>query len=411
MKLEMFHFATNIPVRLYDRQNGKLSGYLLDSQVMPGFLDFSDYERILLHITRDTLYFTNELSEHYYSFEFPYKGDTFKLIAGPTIDTLFGKKLLMMISSAKKLHQSDFDKLESYFRSLPQYTSASLRSTEPLLRYLLCGSEPDLSQMMKRDTLMETFEEDRKRITASPQYHHSLHKDAMMLEAIKNGDRGRLFTLLYTPGDGPDGVLCRDNPLRSYKNLFIVTISFTTKASIDGGVDSESAYTLSDMYIQTVEEINSYEEVTELFISMFNSFLDLVDKAKRQKYTSQVYCAIDYISRHFNENISVVQMAQNVHLSESHLGKLFNRQTGMSIKSFIIRRRITEAANLLKYTEKSISDICIMAGFNDQSYMTNQFRKNMGTTPKKYREQQLNLHRIRDAEGIVTADSRQQFPS
>lgn len=398
MKLELFHFATNIPVRLYDQQNGMLSGYLLDSQVMPGFLDFAVYERILLDISVATLYFTNELNEHYYSFEFPYKEDTFKLVAGPTIDTLLGKKLLMMISSAKKLHQSDYDKLESYFRSLPQYTSATLRSTEPLLRYLLCGSEPDLSKMMKRDTHTKDFEEDRTRITETPKYHHSSNKDALMLEYVKNGDRERLFTLLYTPGDGPDGILCRDNPLRSYKNLFIVTVSFTTKASIEGGVDSESAYTLSDMYIQTVEEINSYEEVTELFISMFNCFLDLVDKAKRQKYTSPVYCVIDYINRHYNENISVAQMAQRVHLSESHLLKLFNRQTGMSIKLFIIRRRIMESANLLKYTEHSISDICILSGFNDQSYMTNQFRKNMGITPKKYRELQLNLHRMRDCE-------------
>ncbi|MEN6314895.1 MAG: helix-turn-helix domain-containing protein [Clostridiaceae bacterium] len=58
----------------------------------------------------------------------------------------------------------------------------------------------------------------------------------------------------------------------------------------------------------------------------------------------------------------------------------------MSIKSFIINKRIAEAASLLKYTDHSIADICIMTGFNDQSNMTNQFRKNLKTTSKKYRK-------------------------
>lgn len=385
MKLELFHFATNIPLRLYDSENRQISNNMLTSQVMPAFLDFDPYELKFLDLSGDTLYFTNDLNEHYFSFAFPHIGKEFKLIAGPTIDSLFGKKMLMMISSEKKLHQTSLGILESYFRSLPRYTSASLRSTEPLLRYLLSGREPDLSKMMKRDALPEEFDEEKTKDPQTRRYHHSINKDALILEAVKNGDRDRVFTLLYTPGDGPDGVLCKDNPLRSYKNLFIVTVTSTTKAAIEGGVDSETAYTLSDTYIQRVEEIDSYEVVTELFISMLNSFLDLVEKAKKLRYTNQVCSTIDYINKHFCENISVADLAEKAHVSSGHLLKIFKGQTGMSIKSFIINRRIAEAGNLLKYTDHSISDICSMSGFNDQSYMTNQFKRNLKTTPKKYR--------------------------
>jgi AraC-like DNA-binding protein len=387
IKLELFYFATNIPLRLYDRDGSQVSSNMLTSQIMPAFLGFCTYEKKLLEGSEDTLFYTNDLNEHYYSFNFLYDSMEYKLVAGPTIDHVFDKKLLLTISTDRRLKLTDYGVLESYFRSLPRYTSAALRRTEPLLRYLICGSEPDLTKTMKREKLPEEFEEGRIQVLENQSYHHSMNRDALIIEAVKNGARDRLFSLLYTPADGPEGILCKDNPLRSYKNLFIVTVSYTTKAAIEGGVDSESAYTLSDTYIQRVEEIRLYEEVTELFISMFNSFLDLVEKAKKVKYTNQVYSTIDFINKHYHENISIRELAKRVHLSESQLLKLFKKQAGTSIKSYIISKRIAEAGNLLKYTNHSIAEICTMTGFNDQSYMTNQFRKNLGMTPKKYREQ------------------------
>jgi len=386
-KLKLFHYATNIPLRLYDGENRLLSSALLKSQSMPTFLRFDQYEKELVKPYDDTFYYTNDLNEHYYSFGFACEGKEYRLVAGPSIDSSLSKKQLMMISSQKNLRLSDYDELESYFRSLPHYTSVSLRSTQPLLRYMLSGEEPDLSKNMQKSKPTKEFEEKKAKVAEEQRYHHSPNKDAMILEAVRNGDRGKVFSLVYTQGDGPEGILCKDDPLRSYKNMFIVNVSHITKAVIEGGVDSETAYTLSDTYIQTVEEIDSYEEVTKLHISMLNSFLDLVERAKRMRYTKQVYITIDYINKHYYESISVKELAQRVHMSESHLLKLFTSQTGMNISSFIINKRITEAANLLRYTNYSITQICNMTGFNDQSYMTKQFKRHFKTTPKKYKEQ------------------------
>lgn len=386
LKLKLFYIATNIPLRLYDADNCLIMSHVLATQLMPSVIPFEAYERQLLDLAHETMYYTDDLNCHYFSFRFSYNGNEYKLIAGPATDMIPDKKQVAAIGVDKRLRVADYSVLEAYLRSLPRHTSATLRSTEPLLRYLLCGSEPDLS-LLKPDELFEDkLEVEKVQIVETQRYHHSINKDALMMEAIKNGDRKQLADLLYTPGDGPEGILCRNNLLRSYQNLFIVTVSYTTKAAIDGGVDSESAYTLSDAFIQDVEEIRSYEEVTELFISMFNSFIDLVERAHRLKYTSPVYTVIDYINKHYYEVISIKELAESVHLSESQLFKLFKKQTGLSVKQFQIRKRVIEAANLLKYSDNSIADICNMTGFNDQSYMTRQFIKQMSTTPKKYRD-------------------------
>lgn len=386
VKLELFYCATKIPLRLYDAAGSLISSSILSSQTMPAFLDFAGYEKAFLDIGENTLYYTSDLNEHYLSFGFTCEGKDCKLAAGPTVDDIFDKKLLLKISGDKKLRLSDYNTLEAYFRSLPRYNSAALRRTEPLLRYLACGVEIDIAEVVRRDSASEEFEGKSIQVSQNQRYHHSLNKDALMFEAVRNGDRKALYSLIYTPGDGPEGILCKNDPVRSYKNLFIVTVTHTSKAAMDGGVDSESAYTLSDTFIQMVEEINSYEEITELFIEMLNSFMDLVEKANKTKYTSPVYNTIDYINKHYYRNIPIKELAEKVHLSESHLLRLFRQQTNMSIKSYIISKRIKEVKNLLKYTEHSIAVICEMTGFNDQSYMTGQFKKLVKTTPKKYRE-------------------------
>lgn len=384
-KLELFYFATDIPLSLYDKNNVRVSPCLPENQEPPDCLDFRKYEKALLAVGKNTLYYTGEFNEHLFSFGFKFGEADLKLIAGPTTDYPPDKKYLLKVLNDKRLKLSCLDEMVSYFRSLPRYTSLALRRTEPLLRYLLCGNEPDLSGLVKRGARHPVVEEKNAAANEVQRYHHSFKRDALIFDAVKNGDRDRLFTLLYTPGDGPEGILCRSDPVRSYKNLFIVTVSYTTKAAIEGGVDSESAYSLSDAFIQMVEETDSHEQITELYIDMFNSFLDLIEKTNRRKYTGPVHRTVDYINKHYYESLSVVELASRVHLSAGHLLKLFKEQTKMSVKEYVIRKRIKEAKLLLKHTSFNLTAICEMTGFSDQSHMSNQFKKITGTTPKKYR--------------------------
>ncbi|NTV90053.1 MAG: helix-turn-helix transcriptional regulator, partial [Clostridiales bacterium] len=218
-----------------------------------------------------------------------------------------------------------------------------------------------------------------------PSYHHSFSKDARLFEAMRNGDRKGFYTILNSPGDGPEGVLCRNDATRSYKNLFIVTVAHLTRSAIEGGADSEIAYTLSDSFIQKVEEIKLYEDITELFLSMFEAFLSLVQKALHHKYTGPVYQTVEYINRHYPEKLLISDLADRVHMSASHLLRLFREQTGMNIKTFILQKRIHEVKSLLAGTNHDMATICEMTGFCDQSHMAGHFKRIVHTTPKKFR--------------------------
>ncbi|MCC8066683.1 MAG: helix-turn-helix transcriptional regulator, partial [Clostridiales bacterium] len=69
-----------------------------------------------------------------------------------------------------------------------------------------------------------------------------------------------------------------------------------------------------------------------------------------------------------------------------NLSRLFKKETGVSIQDFINNVRVEKAANLLRYSEESLSEIAEYVNFPSQSYFGKIFRQKKQMTPKQYRE-------------------------
>lgn len=94
----------------------------------------------------------------------------------------------------------------------------------------------------------------------------------------------------------------------------------------------------------------------------------------------------NFIRTHLTEKISMEQLAEHVHLSSDYAGKLFKRGTNETIKSYLMRKRMEKARDLLRNSDKSISEICFDVGYDSPSYFIHIFRQYNGMTPKKYRD-------------------------
>ena len=79
-------------------------------------------------------------------------------------------------------------------------------------------------------------------------------------------------------------------------------------------------------------------------------------------------------------------LAEREGLHPSSLSKLFAKETGITVKDYIIRAKVTTAQNMLKYSDFSLSDISLALGYSSQSAFTASFRKMTGMTPKQYRD-------------------------
>ena len=93
--------------------------------------------------------------------------------------------------------------------------------------------------------------------------HTSYARERMQYDAIRSGQVEQILSLLQQKPDGTEGILSKDQ-LRNSKNMFIAGITLFTRAAIDGGVPEETAYSLSDGYIQTVEECTNSVSIEKL---------------------------------------------------------------------------------------------------------------------------------------------------
>ena len=95
---------------------------------------------------------------------------------------------------------------------------------------------------------------------------------------------------------------------------------------------------------------------------------------------------VELIKNHIAQTINIPALAIEAGLSQRHLERLFKQRFGISPREYILRLRVLIAADLLKSTSKSITEIALESGFYDHSSFTRQFKNHFGTLPLKYRK-------------------------
>ncbi|MGN0430342.1 MAG: helix-turn-helix domain-containing protein [Acetatifactor sp.] len=95
----------------------------------------------------------------------------------------------------------------------------------------------------------------------------------------------------------------------------------------------------------------------------------------------------EYMQAHYAETISLAELAKQAGLSESYLCHQFKKRTGYTPFEYLNRIRMVKSCELLSRTNKKITDIASLCGFNNISYFNRMFTKTVGVTPSAYRKQ------------------------
>ncbi|MBQ6231501.1 MAG: helix-turn-helix transcriptional regulator [Eubacterium sp.] len=178
------------------------------------------------------------------------------------------------------------------------------------------------------------------------------------------------------------------NPLRNTIYHFVVAIGVVSRICIKAGMPHDEAYTISDIYIQAADECKTIDSVIDLLEQAQIDFATRMRKIyKNNKYSIYVRHAIDYIYDHLHEQITLECLAENENLSPSYFSKLFAREIGTPVKSYILSIKINTAKNMLRESKYSISDIAFSLGFSSQSAFTAAYKKLTGKTPARFRKE------------------------
>lgn len=93
---------------------------------------------------------------------------------------------------------------------------------------------------------------------------------------------------------------------------------------------------------------------------------------------------IDYIDRHYAEEITAASIASKIFVSQQYANKILKEKIGMTMKAYLNLRRITAAKNLIMEGQKA-TNIYIRCGFKDYSTFYRVFVKYTGMTPEEFK--------------------------
>lgn len=97
--------------------------------------------------------------------------------------------------------------------------------------------------------------------------------------------------------------------------------------------------------------------------------------------------SVRYISQHYDQPLTVAQLARLENYNPTYFNDWFKQQTGFSPSNYLRYVRISKAKELLETTEFSVMEIAAMVGYSSNSTLTRAFHEMTGITPKKYRSE------------------------
>jgi AraC-like DNA-binding protein len=147
------------------------------------------------------------------------------------------------------------------------------------------------------------------------------------------------------------------------------------------------------------EDFGSQVLKNSLFLQFIVYLNRLYLKPEAIKHQAEGYYdeSIGEVIKHINENLcegmSIEGLASKFYMSKYHLMHKFKTQTGYTIHSYILQKRLMMANTLIK-SEKSIAEACAECGFGDYSSFVRAFKKMYGLSPKKYGKMAEELGRL-----------------
>ena len=194
-------------------------------------------------------------------------------------------------------------------------------------------------------------------------HHNPYDQEMREFGSIENGDLIQLEKSLQEDYDGTIGTLAKDS-LRNLKNLGIVLVTLASRAAIRGGLSPEISFSLSDSYIQQIEECKDLALVAPLAHKAEFQYAEMVHEIKekqkgilKKQKNPRINKCKDFIFSHLHDRITLEDLAAEADCNPNYLSQLFKECEGISISGYILQEKINRAKNLLIYSDYSYIEI------------------------------------------------------
>lgn len=214
---------------------------------------------------------------------------------------------------------------------------------------------------------------------------------------VARGTRCRMLNLEISVLPGEDGStagmnlhsLCQKS--QSLQDFMLQQLP-VWKGSDDDAGSLHKIITELHRQLQSPEDENEHQIQQNLILAQL--LIELGRQRKKKQHPQGGGCyirkALFYLSEHFEQDITVSQIADETGLSSAYLQRLFKEQTGSTLVEHLNKLRIEKARILLETSRLPVVDVAISVGFHNRQHFTHTFMQLVGTSPARYRKHKGN---------------------
>ncbi|MEG0542319.1 MAG: AraC family transcriptional regulator, partial [Angelakisella sp.] len=223
-------------------------------------------------------------------------------------------------------------------------------------------------------------------VTASPKPYSAgimpnarLSAEDLLLAFTENNERKLLVTLDRLFGRYRDaGCLLEKLRLEVHDLISACLLYFQEQNIFIDALDSRRAALLSDL--------SATASPFALWVVLKRHLVEILrnKSVAKPQGSSMVNQVNQYIAGHYNTDISLETIARIIHVNSSYLSRLYKKETGVALTTYLNQYRIQKAKILLQTRKYTVAEVGSMVGINDPAYFTHVFTKYVGQSPKTY---------------------------
>lgn len=160
---------------------------------------------------------------------------------------------------------------------------------------------------------------------------------------------------------------------------------------------------LADMWQESTRRQPGWEVLvtsygTSLLIHTSRIFQHhITDMQEKRTYMGYVTQALQYIDAHYQEELSIHDIAEHIGVSNDYFSRQFKQVTGIAPVEYLRRYRFARAMELLA-GGMSVTDVSHQVGFRNLCHFSREFKNQLGVTPSQYRKQYAEQQLFNDEE-------------
>ncbi len=176
-----------------------------------------------------------------------------------------------------------------------------------------------------------------------------------------------------------------DNP-EDYR-LYVINALFSVEQALCQNQVGEDLLALLDCghYIRLAGRAESWADVCAACEEFFGK-LPFLCKEHRPAPQSVAVRVAGYIDEHYMEDLTLEELAEQVHFSPAYLSRVFHAEMGATLRDYIRAQRVQRATHLLRHSTRMLRDIAGDCGFKNLSHFHRVYKECTGVTPAQARK-------------------------